>query len=251
MDPRLPMTRPLVPFERRIVLLVHSRTKGMGILIAVAGALALVTWNGERFIYWVVGMVAVFVAVPLILSASPREMFGPESALWLHKPVREGWYLAARVAETIVLSVGVVVLCGIVMMGYGEARGWQPERPLGYVLPVAALGSFVVASMAFGTAAWFDKGSRGAVVLLFLLALFAFAPEFDDPEMERGGAVRLARILLFPTVDLLHLTLGLTGDRPFRVQPLLACLGCAAGWIALGALGVWRSVATGRMTRAA
>ena len=32
-------------------------------------------------------------------------------------------------------------------------------------------------------------------------------------------------------------TLGLTGDRPFRVQ-LLACLGYAAGWIAVGALGV-------------
>lgn len=245
------MTRRLVPLERRIVLLARSRTKGMGILIAIAGALALVTWNGDRFIYWAVGMVAVFVAVPLILSASPREMFGPESALWLHKPVREGRYVAARVAETMALSVGVVVLCGIAMMGYGEARGWQPERPLGYVLPVASLGSFVVASMAFGTAAWFDKGSRGVVLLLFLLALFAFAPEFDNPDLERGGAVRLARILLFPTVDLLHFTLGLTGDRPFRVQPLLACLGYAAAWIAFGGLGVWRSIATGRMTTTA
>lgn len=194
-------------------------------------------------------MVALFVAVPLILSASPRELFGPESALWLQRPVREGRYVAARVAETMALSVGVAVMFGIATMAYGEALGWEPDRPLGYVLPVGSLGSFVVASMAFGTAAWFPKGSRGAVVVLVLLSLTVFQPEFQDPELERGGAVSVARVVLFPLVDLLRLTLGLTGDRPFRVQPLLTCLAYAASWIAIGALGAWRQVAAGRMTR--
>lgn len=244
------MTRPLVPFERRIVLLVRSRTKGMGVLIAVMGALALVTWRGNHFGYWAVGMVALFVAVPLILSARPQELFGLESALWLHKPVREGRYLSARVAETMAASVGIAVLCGIAAMAYGEALGWIPERPLGYVLPMGALGSFVVASMAFGASAWFPKGSRGAVVGLVLLSLYVFGPEMNSPDLERGGAVRLARVVLFPTVDLLRFTLGLTGDLPLRLQPLLACLAYAAGWLLFGALGVRRAVATGRMTRA-
>ena len=244
------MTRPLVPFERRIVLLVRSRTKGMGVLLAVMAALALVSWRGDRFIYWAAGMAAMFVAVPLILSASPRELFGPESALWLHKPVREGRYIAARVAETMAASVGVAVACGVAAMAYGEALGWHPERPLGYVLPVGALASLVVASMAFGAAAWFRKGSRGAVVGLVLLSLLVFGPELNNPELERGGAVRLARVVLFPTTDLLRFTLGLTGDLPFRLQPLLACLAYAAGWTAFGALGVRRAVAAGRMTRA-
>lgn len=244
------MTRPLVPFERRIVLLVRSRTKGMGVLITVMGALALVSWRGDHFVYWAAGIAAMFVAVPLILSAGPRELFGPESALWLHKPVREGWYISARVAETMAASVGVAVTCGVAAMAYGEALGWHPDRPLGYVLPVGALASFVVASMAFGTAAWFRKGSRGAVLGLVLLSLLVFGPELNNPELERGGAVRVARFVLFPTTDLLRFTLGLTGDRPLRLRPLLACLAYAAAWTAFGALGVRRAIATGHLTRA-
>lgn len=42
----------------------------------------------------------------------------------------------------------------------------------------------------------------------------------------------------------------MTGDLPWRIQPLLACLGYATAWIVVGTLGVRRSLAAGGAARA-
>ena len=237
----------LVPFAKRIMLLVRSRTKGLGLTIGVMGGLALVAWTDGRFIYWASGILAIFIAVPLILSADRRDLVGSGAVLWLQTPVSRVRFLLAGFAETVTATIGIAVILAGAALLYGHALGWEPPRPLGYVLPVGALASFVTASAAFGTAFWLPRGSRAAVVLLILLALFVFDPELSQPDVVRGGAIRLARIVLFPAPDILRVVLGLTGDIPFRLQPLLACLAWAGGWIVIGVLGFWRSVTRGQI----
>lgn len=241
--------RPLTPFEKRVTLLVRSRIRGMGWTIAAMSALALITWRTDGFVYWAGAMVAMFVAVPLVLAPVRSEIAGPGAALWLQKPVHELRFACARLGETMTASISLAVLSGCVALAYGNALGWEPPRPLGFVLPTGALTSFVTASVAFGTTAWLPRGSRAAVVGLIVLSLYVFRPEIVQPDIARGGLVAAAELVLFPTPNLLRVVLGMTGDIAWSVRPLLACLAYAATWIAVGMLGVWWSATFGRIAR--
>lgn len=213
------MMRPLTPFEKRVTLLVRSRTRGMGWTIAAMSVLALITWRTDGFVYWAVAMVAMFVAVPLVLAPVRSEIAGPGAALWLQKPVHELRFACARLGETMTASICLAVLIGCLALAYGNALGWEPPRPPGFVLPMGALTAFVTASVAFGTAAWLPRGSRGAVVGLIVLSLYMFRPEMAQPDIARGGLVAVAEFVLFPTPNLLRVVHGMTGDIAWSVQP--------------------------------
>ncbi len=242
--------RPLAPVEKRIALLVASRTWGMAWLLAFTAFLALVSLKTPFSVDLAVAIIVMFLGVPLVLAPRHQEMGGPGAVLWLQKPVRELRFVFARLAESMGATVVLVVLLALVAMAYGDMLEWQPPRPLDFVLPVGVLASLVTASMAFGAAAWLPRGSRTTVVALILLSLYAYAPEMSDPDLVRGGVAGAARLVLFPMPDLLRVVLGITGDLSWRIQPLLACLAYAAGWIAVGALGVLWSVTAGRVARA-
>lgn len=239
--------RPLVPVEKRIALLVTSRTRGMAWLAALTILLALITPKTPGSFELVVAIMVLFLAVPLILAPSHQEMTGPGAALWLQKPVRELRFVFARLAESMAATVVLVVLLVSVLMAYGDMLEWESSMPLDFVLPVGTLASVVTASMAFGTAAWLPRGSRATVVALIFLSLYAYRPEMIDPELVRGGPAGAVRLVLFPTPHLLRVVLGVTGDMPWRIQPLLACLAYAVSWIVVEVLGIRWSVATGRV----
>ena len=248
------MTRSLVPFHRRITLLVRSRTKGLGGVVALMAVMSLLTIRarsndllGDDFIYWAMGILASYIAIPLVLAANPSNLIGSEAALWLQKPVHEVRFVLKQFAETLAATVGLSVLFGTACVLLGMAMGWDPVRPPILALPVGALASFTIASMAFGTAAWLPRGSRTAVLGLIIMGVAIFDPEVSQPELVRGGPILLARFVLFPVPDVLRFGLGLTGDLPFRLQPVLITLAYALGWITIGTLGVWRSSAKGRI----
>ncbi len=236
----------VIPLHKRISLLVRSRTKGLGGVVAFMMLMAL-TVGGNDFVFWTAGMAVAYIAIPLILAADHTELTGSDAALWLHKPVHEVPYVLASFAETLAATVGLALLFGTAWVVSGLALGWETVRSPVLTLPVGALASVAIVSMAFGTAAWLPRGSRAAVVGLIVLGHVVFGPEISQPELVRGGPVLLARLVLFPVPDILRFGLGLTGDLPFRIQPLLAMLAYSLGWIAVGALGIWRSVATGRI----
>ncbi len=235
----------LIPLHRRIALLLRSRTRGLGGVILLMGPLALTVQRD--FILWVGGIVVAFVAIPLVLAASPRELTGRTAALWFQKPVREVPFALVAFAETLLATVGVAVLFGVACVLVGLELGWEPERPPLRLLPVGVLASFVIASAAFGAAAWFPRGSRILVLALIGLGLFLFEPELSDPELVRGGPIVLARLVLFPTLDLLRLGVGVAGDFPLRPHLVVAPVLYALAWIGVGGLGVWRSAAKGRI----
>ncbi len=242
--------RPLTPVEKRIALLVASRTRGMAWLLAVMALFALAPPHAPvRGAEWIIVILVLFFAVPLILAPSHQEMIGPGAALWLQKPVRELRFVFARLAESMAATVALVVLLVSAAMAYGNTLEWAPPMPLDFVLPVGALVSVITASVAFGTAAWLSRGSKATVLALISLSLYVYRPEVADPELVRGGLAGAARLVLLPTPDLLRVVLSLTGDLPWRIQPLLACLAYAIGWIVVGALGIRWSVATGRVAR--
>lgn len=242
--------RPLVPVERRVALLVASRTWGLAWLLACTTLLALSTSWTPFFFDVAIAVIVMFAGVPLILAPRHEDMSGPGAALWFRKPVRELRFVFARFAESTAASVALVVLLGSAALACGHMLGWQPPMPLSFVLPVGVLTALVTASMAFGTAAWLPRGSRAAVVALMFLSLYAYLPEMAEPELVRGGLAGVVRLALFPTPELLRVVLGMTGDLPWRIQPLLACLAYAAAWIVLGTLGVLRSLAAGGLARA-
>ena len=247
------MTRYLVPLHKRIALLVRSRTKGLGGVLALMGVMAFLTLQtGEmpqdnNFAFWAMGILVSYIAVPFALSATSEELTGTEAALWLQKPVREVRFLLAGFAETLAASVGLSVLFGSAFIVIGMAMGWDPGRPPLLSLPVGALASLTIASMAFGTAAWLPRGSRAAVLFLIVMGVFLFDPEISQPELVRDGPVVLARFVLFPAPEVVRLGLGLTGDLPLRLQPVIQVLAYAAGWIGVGILGVRRSATKGRI----
>ena len=219
-------------------------------MVAAMALIALLTLRGEiYFAYWALGIAAACVALPLALAADRRETTGAEAALWLQKPVREVPFLLARFAETIGATVGLTILFVTAALVAGKLWGWETARPLLLIVPAAALASFMVASMAFGCAAWLPRGSRTAVVGLILLGLIVFDPEMNQPELIRGGPILLARLVLFPLPDFLRFALGLTGDRPFELGPLLWSLAYAGGWMVIGVLGIVRTAATGKLAR--
>lgn len=236
----------VIPLHKRLSLLVRSRTKGLGGVVAFMMLMALTVGDND-FVFWAVGMAVVYVAIPLVLAAGHAELTGSDAALWLHKPVHEVPFVLARFAETVAATVGLALLFGTAWVASGMALGWETVRSPVLTLPVGALGSVAIVSMAFGTAVWLPRGSRAAVVGLIILGHVVFGPEISQPELGRGGPVLLARLVLFPVPDILRFGLGLTGDLPFRIQPLLAILAYSVGWIAIGILGVWRSVTTGRI----
>ena len=238
--------RRIIPLHKRISLLVRSRTKGLGGVGAFMMLMAL-TVSDNDFVFWTAGMAVAYVAIPLILAAGHAELTGSDAALWLHKPVHEVRFVLARFAETVAATMGLALLVGTAWVASGSALGWETARSPVLTLPVGALASVAIVSMAFGTAAWLPRGSRVAVVGLIVLGHVVFGPEISQPELVRGGPVLLARLVLFPLPDILRFGLGLTGDLPFRIQPLLAILAYSLGWTAVGVLGVWRSAATGRI----
>lgn len=241
------MTRCMIPVYKRITLLARSRTKGLGGVVATMCILSLPTVFGSAFVYWISGIMISFIALPLVLAATSEELVGSEVAIWLQKPVREVPFALTGFAETLTTTVVLSVLFGAACVAVGLAMGWEPVRPPLVALPVGALAALIVASMAFGAAAWLPRGSRAAVLLLIVLAVFVFDPEVSQPELVREGPVVLARFILFPVPDLLRFGLGLTGDLPLHVRPILAMLAYSAGWIAVGALGIWRSARIGRI----
>lgn len=242
--------RALTPVEKRVALLLASRARGLACTIAGLAFFVLITRWTFFLLDFAFGMIALFVATPLVLAPSRDEMVGPRAALWLQKPVGELRFVLARFAEATAAAVGVAVLVGAAALAYGElALGWEPPRPLHFVLPTGALASFVTASIAFGTAAWLPRGSRATVLALLIFSLYVHAPEMAQPDQSRGGLVAAAKVALFPAPDLLRVALGMTGDVPRSIRPLLACLAHAAGWIVVGTLGIRRSIATGRIAR--
>ncbi len=146
----------LVPLHRRIVLLVRSRTRGLAGVVVLMGLLSLTI--RPDFILWIGGIVVSFVAIPLMLAASPRELTGATAALWLQEPVDELRFVLARFGETLLATVGVAVLFGLAWVLVGQGLGWDPFRPPILVLPLGALASLVIAAMAFGAAAWLPRG---------------------------------------------------------------------------------------------
>lgn len=241
------MTRDLVPLHKRITLLVRSRTRELLGVVGFMSCVALFTLAINEFVFWAFGILISYIAVPLALAASRRELTGAEAALWLQKPVRELRFALAGLAETIIATVSVSVLLGTICVVVGMAMGWAPERPPVLALPVGALAAFTIASMAFGTAVWLPRGSRAAVILLIVMSLYLFDPEISQPDLVRGGPIVLARIILFPAPDVVRFGLGLTGDFPFQIRPVLAMLAYSAGWIAAGALGIWQAAVRGRI----
>lgn len=246
--------RPLVPFHRRIAVMVLSRTKGLGGVVGVMVVMSVLTIRArsnellsDDFMYWAMGILVSYVAIPLVLSAKPQELIGSEAVLWLQKPVREVRFILSRFAETLTATVGMSVLFGAACVLVGMAMGWDPVTSPVLALPVGALASFTIACMAFGTAAWLPRGGRTVVLGLIILGVAVFDPEVNQPDLERGGPILLARIVLFPVPDVLRFGLGLTGDLPFSPQPILFVVAYALGWIAIGTLGIWRSSATGRI----
>lgn len=220
-------------------------------LMVITALLALLSPQTPTSFELVIAIMVIFIAVPLVLAPHHQEMIGPGATLWLQKPVRELRFVFVRFAESIAATVALVVLLGSVAMAYGDMLDWRPPRPLDFVLPVGALASVITVSMAFGTAAWLPRGSRATVVALILLSLYAYRPEVTDPQLVRGGLAATARLVLFPMPDLLQVLLAVTGDLPWRIQPLLACLAYAVGWIVVGALGIRWSVTAGRGRRQA
>lgn len=180
--------RPLAPVERRVALLVASRTRGLAWLLACTALLALSTFWTPFFGDVAVAVMVMFVGVPLVLAPRQEEMSGPGAALWLQKPVGELRFVFARLAESTAATVALVVLLGSAALACGNLLGWQPPRPLSFVLPVGALTALVVASMAFGTAAWLRRGSRAAVVALILLSVYAYLPEWPIPNSREADS---------------------------------------------------------------
>lgn len=241
------MTRYLVPLHKRIVLLVRSRTWEFLGVVGLMCFLALLARGSNEFSLWALGIIVSYAAIPLALAASRKELIGAEAALWLQKPVRVVRFALTGFAETTAATILVSVLFGATCVVVGLAMGWTPGRPPVLTLPVGALAAFTVSSMAFGTAAWLPRGNRAAVLLLIILGLYLFDPEIGQPDLVRGGPIVLARIVLFPAPEVVRFGVGLAGDIPLQIRPVLAMLAYSAGWIAVGALGIWRSARTGRI----
>ncbi len=241
------MTGDLIPLHKRITLLVRSRTWELLGIVGFMCFVALFTLATNEFVFWAFGILICYIAVPLALAASRQEMTGAEAALWLQKPVRELRFALAGFAETIMATVLVSVLFGTICVVVGMAMGWAPERPPILALLVGGLAAFTIASMAFGMAVWLPRGSRAAIIFLIVMSLYLFDPEISQPDLVRGGPIVLARIVLFPAPDVVRFGVGLTGDIPFQIRPILAMLAYSAGWIAVGALGIWHAAVRGRI----
>ena len=246
--------RSLVPFHSRITVLVRSRTKGLGGVIALMLVMFLLTIRARSddllsndFINWTMGILVSYVAIPLVLAAKHKGLIGSEVALWLQKPIHELSFALRQFGETLAATLGLSLLFGAACVLIGMAMGWNPVRPPILALPVGALAALTIASMAFGTAAWLPRGSRTAVLALIIMGMAVFGPEVSQPELVRDGPVLLARFVLFPVADILRFGLGLTGDMPFRLQPVLITVAYAVGWVIIGTLGVWRAAAKGRI----
>lgn len=241
------MNRILAPLHNRIILLVRSRTRGLGATFLLMCVMALLALRANSVFFWFTGTLISYVAIPLTLAASRDEMIGADAGLWLQKPVREVSFVFARFAETVTTTVVLSVLFAGASTGIAMAAGWDPETPLLLSAPAGALASFTMASMAFGAAVWLPRGSRAVVLFLIVMGLLNFDTLFAQPEGSRNWLQLISRFVFFPAPELIRLGAGLTGALPFRVHNLAVPLAYATSWIGIGILGVLHSVKRGRI----
>ena len=250
------MNRNLLPFQRRIILLLGAHRRGLTTTAVVAlgfGALMVAAGPEGPVIRRLSGAVAscMAVAAPIIMAGRVRHVGEAQWALWVQRPVSVVRVELLHFLEAWAASMGIVVLVAMTsLVGSGGGGSTSVTNLLaglaGLVLLPLALGA-----VTFGFSAWLGRAGRIAAFVVFgasvmhefLLAASVLSTAGD------GGSVwsAMANAVLFPVPAMVRIADfgagAATATALWISVGWLVSYACA--WVLIGLAGIRWTVATG------
>ena len=245
------MSRPIVPFATRIVILVRSRARVLAVVLGALGLYGLsilLRLDGVEALREFVAIVSggFAIAVPLVFAGTCSDLDHGVGAFWLQKPVSPPRFYMARLGEAMAVSLGLsLVLIACLAL---TTEVLDPDYSFADNLrnvPRAASWAVLVLSVGFGLSSWLS--SRGAVATLALV-LLTFVAEIQSAIIAapEPPSVGLLQRLLLPYWAIRDLPTHLVAAAPSVAGSVSWIIGYSAFWVGIGLLGV-RYCANGRL----
>lgn len=245
------MSRAIVPFATRIVILARSRTRVLAIVtgaLGLYGLSVLLRLDGVEALREFVAIVSggFALAAPLIFAGVCSDLDHGVGAFWLQKPVSPLQFYMARFGEALAVSMALLLVLMACLALTPEIL--DPEYSFADNLrnvPRAASWTLLVLSVGFGLTSWLS--SRGVVATLALVLLTFFAEiQSAITAAPEPPSVSLLQRLLLPYWAIRDLPSYLDGAAPSVVSSVAWIIGYSASWVGIGLLGV-RYAANGRL----
>lgn len=240
------MSRRLLPWPSRIGLLVRGRGGAFAILAGVVAVLVLMDVRS-------LALFAITVGIPLALTSDALGIRSGAAVLWIQKPVVPLRFFAARLLERTVAGVALVTvtsaLLRIGLESAGSAADEAAAVDLVQFLAMQPLLALVIVVMAFSSSVWLPRTGRLlTAVLLGSTFLLEVSTALAAPD-SASGWIPWIRLLLVPWVS--RVGIGAGNVVPDSVMGVLVwSLLYAVAWTCIGALGVRRALAGGKLARA-
>lgn len=243
-----------MPTGRRIALLLRSQLTPLLILIVSIMAITLLLARhagDQQMVYWGSALSIVGIALPLVLIPAlvTRDLSSGMAQLWFQKPVSPVRFYLARFCEAMGASVLLLLLLVIAVRLGSMPVSVSREPDVLIWVPRLLLASVLVGAISFGISAWLNRG-----VVIATLAVFATGMLIENDLYVRlqldGGGWALLALLFFPESALDAIWAFSSGRSDAIWQPLIRILGYGGVWVAIGALGVRRTLRQGGITRA-
>lgn len=239
--------KPLLPFERRLALLLKTHAKSISLVIGSVTLVAGLLVTGRRAA-WVEtvasGLTIVGIALALILTTDMigRDFRRGTAQLWFQRPIDPSRYYLGRFAEAVGVWAGVTCLLALAVHVGFTWLSWSAPHSVLVALPRILLTSLGVAAIAFGISPWLFRGGAVATTVVFLGGML-LENEISIRTDLLGPVTRpIARSLLFPDSSLRAISRFATGSGDEIWLPLFRILAFAAAWVTLGAFGAKRAV---------
>ena len=245
------MSRPIVPFATRIVILARSRGRLLAIVLGALGLYGLAVLlrlDGVEALREFVAIVSggFAIAVPLVFAGTCSDLDHGVGAFWLQKPVSPVRFYLARYGE----AMAVTTALSLVLMACLSLTAEVLDPDHSFVgqfrnVPRAASWAVLVLSVGFGLTSWLS--SRGAVATLALV-LLTFVAEIQSAvaAAPEPPSVGLPQRLLLPYWAIRDLPSHLHAAAPSVVGSITWIIAYAACWVGIGSLGI-RYAANGRL----
>ena len=228
------MTRRLLPWPNRTLLHLRAHGGPLSVVFVVGlGFLGLTSAVGVGSSG--ITQLVIALGTPLVLSSGGLGVRSGTAMLWVQKPVAPVRHYLATALQSVAISVGMVLILLVVLGAVGLRLGIElPPNPL-RVLCTLALFSLMTASMACGASVWLAPIGWLVALAIWGFTLFIQVRLVQAPDLSSQLWVQWVLALLPPSESII-------GGRALARVFLYAVI-----WVGVGALGLPRLFANGRL----
>ena len=244
----------MVGFPRRVWLRLHAKSTSLVILTLVTATLAALlaaTTPESEFTRLDSSIFVLAVGVPIILAGGliSEDFRGGVIQLWFQRTIDPVAFYLTRLGETLVGGAIFILLAALIELGFFLIFFDPSISDRLIELPSLLLLAACLSIVGFGLTAWLNHGT--AIAMLAVYVTGYIERDFLTPDGPFGGWTPVLRALSFPLSALKDIDYMVAGEGALEPWVSLARIAWfAILWLAVGVVGIRRSLRGGRLAKA-